>query len=75
MTIRTIDTIIDVADDHSAQLQLPADIPVGRHRLIAIINEESASETSPPNGAWSFPHRRRRCVADEHAGNSGGDVG
>jgi hypothetical protein len=55
MPIRTIDTIIDVAVDHSGQLQLPADIPVGRHRIIAIINDESASDTSPSNGAWSFP--------------------
>ena len=55
MPIRTIDTIIDVAEDHSGQVQLPADIPVGRHRIIAIIGDDGTSATSPRSGEWTFP--------------------
>ncbi len=54
MAIRTIETIANIDEDRRVILQLPADVPVGKHRLVAVLDE--ATEESPAAGAaWSFP--------------------
>ncbi|MGL4513523.1 MAG: hypothetical protein ACRCT8_10565 [Lacipirellulaceae bacterium] len=64
MAIRTIETVVDIADDRRLVVQLPPDAPTGRHRVVAVLDE--SVEACPPaaNGAgsstgtpekWSFP--------------------
>ncbi|MDX1962058.1 MAG: hypothetical protein SFX18_02830 [Pirellulales bacterium] len=56
MPIRTIETVVDIDEDRRVLVQLPLDVPVGRHRLIAVLDETTELAPSPPvTGTWSFP--------------------
>jgi hypothetical protein len=60
MPIRTIETIAIVGEDRRLVLQLPIDVPVGRHRVIAVLDEAPES-TGLAGASWRFP-----VVADAH---------
>ena len=38
--MRTIQTTVDVDEEHRASIQFPADIPPGPHRVVLTIEEE-----------------------------------
>jgi hypothetical protein len=54
MPIRTIETVANVEADRRLILQLPLDVPVGRHRVVAVI-DEITEDLTPNAGAWTFP--------------------
>jgi hypothetical protein len=55
MAIRTIETVVEVDEDRRIVVQLPDDVPVGRHRVVTVLDE--APEKSPSGNAmdWKFP--------------------
>lgn len=62
MAIRTIQAVVDIADDRRLVVQLPPDTPTGRHRVVAVLDEVSLVKTeagvvSKPKSAekgWRF---------------------
>jgi len=56
MPIRTFDTIVEIDGDRRMIVQLPLDIPVGRHRIVAVLDEAAeANAGTPCLENWSFP--------------------
>ncbi len=58
MPIRTIETVVTIDEDRRLVVQLPADVPLGRHRLVAVLDETTESAepaTSGTEGTWQFP--------------------
>ena len=56
MRTHTIDTIVKIGEDRRLIVQLPADVPVGTHHVVAILDE--ATQESPPPASvteWTFP--------------------
>jgi hypothetical protein len=58
MPIRTIEAIVTIEADRRLIVQLPADVPLGRHRIALVLDE--ASESADPAaaasaGTWKFP--------------------
>jgi hypothetical protein len=58
MPTRTIETVVKFGEDRRMFVQLPADVPVGTHHLVAII-EEATQElprlAAEPSAEWTFP--------------------
>jgi hypothetical protein len=58
MPIRTIETVVTIDDDRRLIVQLPADVPVGLHR-VALVLDEVGDHTGPVDagtaGSWRFP--------------------
>lgn len=52
MPIRTIESVVDIAEDRRLVVQLPDDIPVGRHRVVTVLDEASEGTTVEE---WTFP--------------------
>lgn len=54
MGTRTIETIVEIGEDRRLIVQLPHEIPVGQHRVIATLDpsEPGSTEASRP---WTFP--------------------
>jgi hypothetical protein len=58
MPTRTIETVVKIGEDRRLIVQLPADVPVGTHHVVAILDEathESPQAASGTTGAWTFP--------------------
>ncbi len=58
MPIRTIETVVTIDVDRRLIVQLPADVPVGLHR-VALVLDAVADHVGPasavPAGSWRFP--------------------
>ena len=58
MPIRTIETLVNIEADRRLIVQLPADVPVGLHR-VALVLDEAADGAGPADAnaaeSWSFP--------------------
>jgi hypothetical protein len=58
MPLRTIDTVVNLDDDRRLIVQLPPDVPTGRHRVVAVLDEAADTSATPavsPREEWSFP--------------------
>ena len=58
MPLHTIDTVVEIEADRRLIVQLPADVPLGRHRVVAVLDEAAAAppaRPAPAGEAWSFP--------------------
>jgi hypothetical protein len=58
MSTRTIETVVKIGEDRRLIVQLPADVPVGTHHVVAILDEatqESPQGASGTTGEWTFP--------------------
>ena len=58
MPIRTIETVVNIEEDRRLIIQLPADVPLGQHRVVAVLDdaaESAAPPTEPPAAPWTFP--------------------
>jgi hypothetical protein len=58
MSIRTIESIVDIAEDRRLILQLPSDIVPGRHRIVTVVDESPVlveCDSSPSAQDWQFP--------------------
>ena len=54
--MRTIEAIVEIAEDRKLIVQLPPDVPLGRHRVVAVLDEATECPAdSPQNGTWAFP--------------------
>jgi hypothetical protein len=54
MSIRTIESVVDIAEDRRLVVQLPDDVPVGRHRVVTVL-DESPESPAPAAQEWRFP--------------------
>lgn len=54
MALRTIETIVDVAEDRRLVVQLPTDVSVGKHRVVAVW-EEATEIANGAHAPWKFP--------------------
>ena len=54
MAMRTIETIVEVDEARQLVVQLPPDVPVGKHKLVAIL-DESVEVGQANRPAWKFP--------------------
>jgi hypothetical protein len=57
MAIRTIEAVVEIDEDRKLIVQLPPDVPTGRHRVVAVLDEAEAGspEAEASAGAWAFP--------------------
>jgi hypothetical protein len=58
MPLRTIDTVVNIDEDRRLIVQLPPDVPTGRHRVVAVLDEAADASARPgvsPREEWSFP--------------------
>lgn len=58
MALRTIDTVVNIDEDRRLIVQLPTDVPTGRHRIVAVLDEATETSGAPsgsPGEEWSFP--------------------
>ena len=56
MASRTIETTVRIENDRKLIVQLPADVPVGTHHVIAVLNEATAESIAPESAVpWTFP--------------------
>jgi hypothetical protein len=58
MAIRTIEAIVKIDEDRRLVVQLPSDVPVGRHRVVAILDETPEEPLQAADSAvvpWTFP--------------------
>lgn len=58
MAIRTIEAIVKIDEDRRLVVQLPSDVPVGRHRVVAVLDEATEESLDTANGVtspWTFP--------------------
>jgi hypothetical protein len=58
MPTRTIETVVRIGEDRRLIVQLPADVPVGTHHVVAILDEakvESPLAASGTTAEWTFP--------------------
>lgn len=58
MPLRTIDTVVNIDEDRRLIVQLPSDVPTGRHRVVAVLDESADTSAHPgvsPGVEWSFP--------------------
>ncbi len=72
--MKMIETIVNVAQNHELHLHLPADIKVGQHKIILIIEENISlqpKETPPRrtlgllNGQFSIPDNFNSLATNE----------
>lgn len=54
MSLHTFETIVEVNEDRRLVVQLPGDVPVGKHRLVAVIGEAPAAGGAE-EPSWKFP--------------------
>jgi hypothetical protein len=54
MPLRTIETVVDIAEDRRLIVQLPNDVPVGKHRVVAVLDEATVA-TNGKQESWKFP--------------------
>jgi len=57
MSIRTIETVVNIGEDRRLVLQLPGDIIPGRHHVVTMLDPlpEKAPLERPAGDAWAFP--------------------
>ena len=58
MAIRKVETVVEIGEDRRLVVQLPGDIPVGAHHVVAILDEviHGASESTITSAkSWTFP--------------------
>lgn len=57
MSIRTIETVVDIDEDRRLVVQLPLDVPLGRHRVVTVLDEDRLPErpTADHIDEWKFP--------------------
>jgi hypothetical protein len=58
MSIRTIETVVKIAEDRKLIVQLPVDFPVGVHRVVTVLEEAPGEPAEFASGAaqeWTFP--------------------
>jgi hypothetical protein len=58
MPIRTIEVVVKIDEDRRLVIQLPSDVPVGRHRLVAVLDETPEGPSQPTDSRpapWTFP--------------------
>ena len=53
--MRTIETVVNIETDRKLVMQLPEDVPVGIHRVVAILEEAVAPPTGDAATDWKFP--------------------
>lgn len=58
MSMRTIETVVNIEADRRLVVQLPADVAIGRHR-IAVTLDDAPESAAPVNASgpelWKFP--------------------
>ncbi len=57
MSTRTIESVVDIQEDRKLIVQLPLDVPLGRRRVVTML-EETLESDFPDNanaGQWAFP--------------------
>jgi hypothetical protein len=57
MSVRTIESVVNIAEDRQLVLQLPADILPGQHRVVAMLDQvpDSVATEVPTGKPWTFP--------------------
>lgn len=55
MAIRTIETVTDIKEDRKLVVQLPPDVPVGRHRVVTMLDLAAENAKSVPPEILAFP--------------------
>ena len=58
MAIRTIEAVVKIDEDRRLIVQLPSDIPLGRHRVVAVLDEATEEPLQAASGSatpWTFP--------------------
>jgi hypothetical protein len=59
MAIRTIEASVKIGEDRRLIVQLPSDVPVGIHRVVAVLDEAPETPLDAGNGnakqPWTFP--------------------
>jgi hypothetical protein len=57
MSIRTIESVVNIDESRRLVLQLPSDIPLAVHRVVAVFDEAAEADlpASGVAGEWSFP--------------------
>ncbi len=54
MSLRTFETIVDIEEDRRLVVQLPADVAVGKHRVVTVL-DESTEVVNGQRESWKFP--------------------
>jgi hypothetical protein len=55
MSIRTIEAVVKIEEDRRLIVQLPADVPLGIHRVVAVLDDAPVPSAQDANGVWAFP--------------------
>ncbi|MGQ0634509.1 MAG: hypothetical protein ACT4QC_07860 [Planctomycetaceae bacterium] len=55
MPVRTIESVVEIQEDRRMVVQLPADVPLGKHRVVTVLDERIVDAESNKVADWMFP--------------------
>ncbi len=62
MAILTVEAVVEIKEDRQLIVQLPPNAPLGRHRVVAVLEEDVATQSAGAYSAGkSFPTLNEAC--------------
>lgn len=55
MSQQTVSTDVEIGEDHRVTIQLPKEVPTGKHRLTIVIESATDSPEAEEGKPWKFP--------------------